>query len=202
MNDNFSYNIHESYMERALELAKEGIGSVSPNPLVGCILVKNGEIIGEGFHEKYGNSHAEIIAYKNSIKDPTDSTMYVTLEPCCFEGKTPACTKFIIENISKLKKVNWIIKQHPYHDYFKPKIDFNEEIINLVKKFEHIKLLPENIDPSSLLKIADTALTTSGSVGIEYPAFGVIPSLNFSPFIRLNVPPRYRAEYDTDPNPI
>ena len=74
MNDNFSYNIHESYMERALELAKEGIGSVSPNPLVGCILVKEGEIIGEGFHEKYGNSHAEVMAYKNSIKDPTDSS--------------------------------------------------------------------------------------------------------------------------------
>ena len=82
-------------------------------------------------------------------------------------------TKFIIENISKLKKVNWIIKKHPHHDYFKPKIDFNEEIINLEKKFEHIKLLPENTDPSSLLKIADTALTTSGSVGIEYPAFGI-----------------------------
>ena len=98
MDNNFSYNIHESYMERALELAKEGIGSVSPNPLVGCVLVKDGEIIGEGFHEKYGDSHAEIMAYKNSIKDPTDSTIYVTLEPCCFEGKTPACTKFIIEN--------------------------------------------------------------------------------------------------------
>ena len=98
MNDKFSYNIHESFMARALELAREGMGSVSPNPLVGCVLVKDGEIIGEGFHEKYGNPHAEIMAYKNSIKDPTDSTMYVTLEPCCFEGKTPACTKFIIEN--------------------------------------------------------------------------------------------------------
>ena len=55
MNDSFSYNIHESFMARAIELSKQGIGLVSPNPLVGCILVKNGEIIGEGFHEKYGN---------------------------------------------------------------------------------------------------------------------------------------------------
>ena len=98
MSNNFSYNIHDSFMARALELAKKGRGYVSPNPLVGCILVKNGEIIGEGFHEKYGDSHAEVMAYKNSIKDPGDSTMYVTLEPCCFEGKTSACTQFIKEN--------------------------------------------------------------------------------------------------------
>jgi len=98
MSNNFSYNIHESFMARALELSKRGRGYVSPNPLVGCVLVKNGEIIGEGYHEKYGQPHAEVMAYKNSIKDPTDSTMYVTLEPCCFKGKTPACTQFIKEN--------------------------------------------------------------------------------------------------------
>ena len=85
-------------MDRAIEISKGGIGSVSPNPLVGCVLVKNGEIIGEGYHEKYGDPHAEVMAYNNSIEDPLDSTMYVTLEPCSFEGKTPACTKFIIEN--------------------------------------------------------------------------------------------------------
>jgi hypothetical protein len=82
-------------------------------------------------------------------------------------------TKFIIEKISKVNQVNWIIKKHPNHDHFKSKIDFDKEIINLEKKFNHIKLLPENIDPSSLLKIADTALTASGSVGVEYPAFGI-----------------------------
>ena len=98
MSDNYQYNIHESFMARAIELSKKGTGHVSPNPLVGCILVKEGEIIGEGFHAKYGDSHAEVMAYNNSIKDPTDSTMYVTLEPCCFRGKTPACTQFIIEN--------------------------------------------------------------------------------------------------------
>ena len=98
MNDSFQYNIHESFMARAIELSKGGLGRVSPNPLVGCVLVKNGDVIGEGFHEKYGESHAEVMAYKNANEDPVDSTMYVTLEPCSFEGKTPACTKFIIEN--------------------------------------------------------------------------------------------------------
>ncbi len=98
MSDSFQYNIHESFMDRAIQLSKNGIGYVSPNPLVGCVLVKNGEIIGEGYHEKYGEAHAEVMAYKNSIEDPVDSTMYVTLEPCSFEGKTPACTKFVIEN--------------------------------------------------------------------------------------------------------
>ena len=98
MNAEYNYNIHESFMARAIELSKQGIGFVSPNPLVGCVLVKEGEIIGEGFHERYGDPHAEVMAYKNSIKEPTDSTMYVTLEPCCFQGKTPACTQFIIEN--------------------------------------------------------------------------------------------------------
>ena len=91
MNDNFQYNIHESFMARAIELSKQGIGYVSPNPLVGCVLVKEGEIIGEGFHEKYGDPHAEIMAYKNSIKNPEDSTMYVTLEPCHM------CAKAIID---------------------------------------------------------------------------------------------------------
>ena len=85
-------------MQKCIELASKAMGFVSPNPMVGCLIIHDGEIIGEGFHEKYGNPHAEIMAYKNSIKDPTDSTMYITLEPCCFEGKTPACTKFIMEN--------------------------------------------------------------------------------------------------------
>ena len=98
MNSNFSYNIHESYMERALELAKEGIGSVSPNPLVGCILVKNGEIIGEGFHEEFGGDHAEVSAFNNSHKDPLDATAYINLEPCCIESKTLSCTKLLFEN--------------------------------------------------------------------------------------------------------
>ena len=91
-------DIHEDFMARALELAKQGRGKVSPNPLVGCVLVKEGEIIGEGFHEEFGGVHAEINALRNSRKDPIDSTAYINLEPCCHSGKTPPCTDALIQN--------------------------------------------------------------------------------------------------------
>lgn len=90
-------------MERALELAKRGIGGVNPNPLVGAVIVKDGEIIGEGYHEWYGKAHAERNAVKNAIKPVEGSTIYVTLEPCAHYGKTPPCVDLIIEN--KFKKV-------------------------------------------------------------------------------------------------
>lgn len=86
------------YMKRALELAKRGKGFVSPNPLVGAVIVKNGEIIGEGYHQHYGENHAEINAFLSKTKDVSDSTMYVTLEPCSHYGKTPPCTEAIIKN--------------------------------------------------------------------------------------------------------
>lgn len=85
-------------MERALELAKKGAGFVNPNPMVGAVIVKDGEIIGEGYHEKYGGLHAERNAIKNCRKSPKGATLYVTLEPCCHYGKTPPCTEAIIEN--------------------------------------------------------------------------------------------------------
>lgn len=81
-------------MTRALELARKGLGYVSPNPMVGCVITNtDGQIIGEGFHERYGKSHAEINALKK-VKDPNqlkDATLYVTLEPCAHHGKTPPC---------------------------------------------------------------------------------------------------------------
>jgi len=90
-------------MERALELAMRGIGSVNPNPLVGAVIVKEGEIIGEGYHERYGGAHAERNAVGNSKKLIEGSTIYVTLEPCAHYGKTPPCVDLIIEK--KIKKV-------------------------------------------------------------------------------------------------
>jgi len=83
------------YMQRAIELAAKGIGNVEPNPAVGCVIVKNDEIIGEGFHEKFGAGHAEVNAIAN-CSDPEDATMYVSLEPCSHVGKTPPCADAVI----------------------------------------------------------------------------------------------------------
>ncbi len=93
----------EKYMRRALELSLKAIGDTSPNPMVGCVIVKNGEIIGEGYHEKYGELHAERNALANCKESPEGADLYVTLEPCCHYGKTPPCTEAVIEN--KIKKV-------------------------------------------------------------------------------------------------
>ena len=89
----------EKYMERALKLAQKGLGLTSPNPMVGAVIVKDGKIIGEGYHEKYGGLHAERNALKDCYEKNNSSagaTMYVTLEPCCHHGKTPPCTEAII----------------------------------------------------------------------------------------------------------
>jgi len=87
----------KDYMEGALELAKKGLGKTSPNPAVGSILVKNGKVIGRGFHEKAGEAHAEVNALAEAGDEAKGATMYVTLEPCDHRGKTPACTNAIIE---------------------------------------------------------------------------------------------------------
>lgn len=87
-------------MRRAIELAALGLGSTSPNPLVGCVLVKDGQIIGEGYHQQYGQAHAEVNAVK-SVNNPEDvkgATAYVTLEPCTFHGNTPPCTDLLIKH--------------------------------------------------------------------------------------------------------
>ncbi len=87
----------EFYMRRALELAKQGEGYVSPNPMVGCVVVKDGRIISEGYHERYGEYHAERNALLRCTEDTEGADLYVTLEPCCHYGKTPPCTEIIIE---------------------------------------------------------------------------------------------------------
>lgn len=87
----------EEYMRRALELARKGEGHTSPNPMVGCVVVKDGRIISEGYHEKYGEFHAERNALTRCTEDTAGADLYVTLEPCCHQGKTPPCTDIIIE---------------------------------------------------------------------------------------------------------
>lgn len=86
------------YMRRAIMLAERGAGFVNPNPMVGAVIVKGGKVIGEGWHERYGEWHAERNAFKNCTRDARGATMYVTLEPCCHHGKTPPCTDAIIEH--------------------------------------------------------------------------------------------------------
>lgn len=88
---------HKKYMEIALKLAEKGKGHVSPNPLVGCVIVKRGKIIGKGYHREFGGDHAEVIALKKAGKKANNSTLYVTLEPCSHWGKTPPCTEKIVE---------------------------------------------------------------------------------------------------------
>lgn len=84
-------------MRRALELAEKGIGHTNPNPLVGAVIVKDGRIIGEGYHQLYGGHHAEINAFNNATEDVRGATMYVTLEPCSHYGKTPPCADAIVK---------------------------------------------------------------------------------------------------------
>ena len=93
----------ESYIKLAIEIAKKGRGSVSPNPLVGCIIVKDERIIGAGYHEKYGENHAEINAINSAKESIEGSTLFVNLEPCSHQGLTPPCVDKIIEN--KIKRV-------------------------------------------------------------------------------------------------
>lgn len=93
----------EQFMKRAIELAKQGAGWTAPNPLVGAVVVKNGRVIGEGYHRKYGELHAERNALAACSEDPAGAILYVTLEPCCHYGKTPPCTEIIIEK--KIAKV-------------------------------------------------------------------------------------------------
>ncbi len=93
----------KKYMRRAIELAKLGTGAVNPNPLVGAVIVKDGRIIGEGYHRKYGELHAERDAIAHLTEDAEGADMYVTLEPCCHYGKQPPCALAIIDH--KIKRV-------------------------------------------------------------------------------------------------
>jgi len=93
----------ESYIKLTLEIAKKGIGFVSPNPLVGAVLVKDGKIIGAGYHQKFGEAHAEINAINSASESVEGASLFVNLEPCAHFGKTPPCVDIILEK--KIKKV-------------------------------------------------------------------------------------------------
>jgi diaminohydroxyphosphoribosylaminopyrimidine deaminase/5-amino-6-(5-phosphoribosylamino)uracil reductase len=100
---NLEANKDELYMRRALELAQLGLGTVSPNPMVGCVIVHQDRVIGEGWHRKYGEAHAEVNAI-NSVVDKSllaESTVYVNLEPCSHHGKTPPCADLLISHSIK-----------------------------------------------------------------------------------------------------
>ena len=91
-------NTHQTYMNRALQIAKNGLGFTRPNPMVGAVIVHKNKIIGEGFTSTYGDNHAEVNAI-TSVKNQdllAESTIYVTLEPCSHYGKTPPCSDLII----------------------------------------------------------------------------------------------------------
>lgn len=85
------------YMQRALELAKGGIGFVSPNPIVGCVIVKDSEVIGQGYHQQFGGPHAEVEALRDAGSRAHGADLYVTLEPCCHTGKTPPCADAVLQ---------------------------------------------------------------------------------------------------------
>lgn len=96
-------NPDKVFMRQAMKLAKKGMGWTNPNPMVGAVIVKNGKIIGKGYHKKSGFVHAEVEALKNCKKDPAGATLYVNLEPCNHFGKTPPCAEAIIS--AGIKKV-------------------------------------------------------------------------------------------------
>ncbi len=151
------------YMKMAIELAKKGEGSTNPNPLVGAIIVKNSKVIGKGYHEKYGQAHAERNAIADCKEQAEGATMYVTLEPCCHYGKTPPCTDAIIN--SKIAKVvvgtldkNKLVAGQGVEILRNAGIEVNvgileEECIELNKIFFHYTL---NREPFIAMKYAMT----------------------------------------------
>ena len=96
-------NVDERYMRLAMNLALKASNKTSPNPMVGAVIVKNGRIVGKGYHQKAGSPHAEIIALEEAGKKAVDATLYLTLEPCTHFGRTPPCVDRIIK--SGVKKV-------------------------------------------------------------------------------------------------
>jgi len=101
----------KSHMRRALELSHRGEGHVEPNPMVGCVIADEARIVGEGWHKRFGGPHAEVVALQAASQHAAQSTMYVTLEPCCHQGKTPPCSgQIVAAGIARVV----IARQDPY----------------------------------------------------------------------------------------
>ena len=93
-----STDTDRAHLSRAIELARKGERSVKPNPVVGAVVARGEEVLGEGWHEQFGGAHAEVNAIEAcGLEDLGDATLYVSLEPCCHEGKTPPCTDAILQ---------------------------------------------------------------------------------------------------------
>src|SRR5262249_58209448 len=88
----------KAHLARAIELARNGADAVRPNPVAGAVVARDGRVLGEGWHEAYGAAHAEVNAIEAcGLEDLSEATLYVSLEPCCHEGKTPPCTDAILQ---------------------------------------------------------------------------------------------------------
>jgi len=178
MHSNLTVN-HEIFMQRCLHLAKLGQGFVAPNPMVGAVLVHNKQINGEGYHEKYGGSHAEVNCIQNAIANGFEhlldkSTIYVSLEPCAHFGKTPPCVDLIIKH----KIPNVVIGcRDPFLEVDGRGIEklkqagiqviegiLEQECIELNKRFFH---LHQHHKPFVILKWAQTADGFIGNTGNE-----------------------------------
>ena len=108
-------------MELTLKLAEKGKGLTSPNPMVGCIIVKRGRIVGKGWHKKAGTEHAEVLAIQDAGKKTINSTMYVNLEPCSHWGRTPPCTEKILEAGVREVIIGMKDPNHEVHGYMELK---------------------------------------------------------------------------------
>ncbi|MFA6991994.1 MAG: bifunctional diaminohydroxyphosphoribosylaminopyrimidine deaminase/5-amino-6-(5-phosphoribosylamino)uracil reductase RibD [Candidatus Gracilibacteria bacterium] len=150
--------MQERFLKRALELAQKGEGLTSPNPCVGAVIVKNGKIIGEGWHKKAGTDHAEVVAIKSvkTKKALIGAEIYVTLEPCNHYGKTPPCTKAIIK--SGIKKVFIGIKD-PIH---------KGGILELKKHEIVSEVLPNNSKLSKEIRFLDRFFLKFATTGLPY----------------------------------
>jgi diaminohydroxyphosphoribosylaminopyrimidine deaminase/5-amino-6-(5-phosphoribosylamino)uracil reductase len=155
-------NKHEKFMHFALQLAEKGRATVSPNPLVGCVIVKKGRIIGKGYHKKAGEPHAEIHALKQAGFRARGATLYTTLEPCSHWGRTPPCTQAIIkagirEVVIALEDPNWRI--HGIEELRKHGIRVVKGILEQEAKKQNevfVKYISKHM-PFVILKMAVTA---------------------------------------------